>query len=114
MLVGGLPYSLCLRHRFPAVLITRLIGPVCIPAVETVHRQPQLHEGHQHLRTKVTFLSSKVTFLSSKVTFLSSKLTFLSSKLTFLSSKLTFLSSRVRQIPVRYVVCPWIATVFQG
>ena len=28
-LLGGLPYSLCQRHRFPALLIARLMGPVC-------------------------------------------------------------------------------------
>ena len=45
--MGGLPYNLCQRHRFPALLTTRLISPVwCIH----FHRHPSrsdhiIHEG---------------------------------------------------------------------
>ena len=95
-------------------------------------------------RRKLTFLSLKLTFLSLRLTFLSLKLTCLSLKLTFLCLKLTCLSLKLTFIrvnqgdlrgvqdkalsrepregqsscgfstPVRYVICPWIATVTQG
>ena len=43
ILVGGPPYNLCQRHKFPALLITRLISPVWEGSANTAavpSRQP--------------------------------------------------------------------------